>query len=67
MTIVSATSAFAQGIPSEDEFPPGQGPSFNAVGGLEHADANAKAKGKKGRVQMNDIVIVKLLDKASPS
>jgi hypothetical protein len=47
VTIVSVTSAFAQGIPSEGEFPPGQGPSFNAVGGLENADANAKAKGKK--------------------
>ena len=60
--MVPATSAFAIVItPTEDRFSPGQGPSFNAKGGLVKAVEKTRGKGN------SDIVIVKLIDKGSPS
>ena len=59
--MLPATSAFAIVITPVDRFPPGQGPSFNASGGLTNAVEKTRGKGN------SDIVIVKLKDKASPS
>jgi hypothetical protein len=60
MLVLGPGSATA--VPGDD-FPPGQGPSPNALKGL----SKAEIKSSQSKSTTNDIVIVKLIDKASPS